>query len=73
MISKGCLYHIIRVKDLESDIPPIESVHVVKDFLEVFLDDLLGIYPEQEIDFGINLLPVMNPISITPYQMIVWS
>ena len=24
MISKGCLYHIVRVKDLYSEVPPIE-------------------------------------------------
>ena len=30
MISKECLYHNVRVKDLESDIPPIESVPVVR-------------------------------------------
>ena len=26
MISKGCVYHIVRVQDLHSKIPPIESV-----------------------------------------------
>ena len=30
MISKRCLYHIVRVKDLDSKIPPIESVSVVR-------------------------------------------
>ena len=32
MISKGCLYHIVRVKDLDSEIPLMEFVHVVSDF-----------------------------------------
>ena len=36
MISKGCLYHIVRVQDLDSVIPPIESVVVVSVFLEFF-------------------------------------
>ena len=26
MISKGCLYHTVRDKDLDYEIPPIESV-----------------------------------------------
>ena len=47
MITKGCLYHIVRVKDLDSEIPPIP-----------------GIPPEWEIDFGIDLLPNTNSISI---------
>ena len=69
MISKSCLYHIVRVKYLESDIPPLESIPVVKDFPEVFPDDLLGIPLEREIDFGIDLLSDTKHISILPYRM----
>ena len=39
MISKGCLYHIIRFQDLDSKIPPTESVPVVNEFSEVFPSD----------------------------------
>jgi len=59
----------VRVKDLESEIPSLESVPIVKDFPEVFPDDLLKIPPEREIDFGIDLLPDTQPISIPPYRM----
>ena len=69
MISKGCLYHIVRVQDLDSEIPPFESVPVVREFLDVFPNDLLGIPPEWEIDFGIDLLSDKSPISIPPYRM----
>ena len=62
MISKVCLYHIVRVQDLDYEIPPIESVPVVSEFLEVFPNDLPGIPPEWEIDFGIDLIPDTNPI-----------
>ena len=68
MIFKGCLYHIVRVQDLDSKIPPIESVPVVSEFPEVFPNDLLSIPPEWEIDFGIDLIPDTNPISINPYR-----
>ena len=33
MISKGCLYHIVRFKDLDSENTPIELVPVVRKFL----------------------------------------
>ena len=59
----------MRVRDLESEIPPLESVPVVKDFSEVFPDDLPEIPPEREIDFDIDLLSDTQPISIPPYQM----
>ena len=40
MISKGCLYHISIVQDLDSEIPPIESFRVVREFSKVFPNDL---------------------------------
>ncbi|WMV50269.1 hypothetical protein MTR67_043654, partial [Solanum verrucosum] len=66
-ISKGCIYHIVLVLDGESKTPTLESVLVVNEFPEVFPDNLLGIPLELEIDFGIDLLPDTQPISIPPY------
>jgi len=69
MISKGCVYHLVRVKDVDSETPSLESVPVVNEYPEVFPDDLPGIPPEREIYFGIDLLPITQPISIPPYRM----
>ena len=69
MISKGCRYHIVRVQDLDSEVPHIESVPIVSEFSEVFHNDLPDIPPEWEINFGIDLLSDKNPISIPPYWM----
>ena len=38
------------------------------EFPKVFPNDLPGIPPEWEIDFG-DFLPDTNPVSIPPYQM----
>ena len=54
---------------LDFEISPIESIPAVSEFSDVFPDDLLSIPPKREIDFGIDLLPDTNPISITPYRM----
>ncbi|KAH0644862.1 hypothetical protein KY284_032746 [Solanum tuberosum] len=69
MISKGCIYHLVRVMDVESETPSLESVPVVNEFPKVFPNDLPDIPPEREIDFGIDLLPDTQPISIPPYRM----
>ena len=45
MISKGCLYHIVRVKYVDSENPPIELVPVIREFTEVFPNDHPGILP----------------------------
>ena len=56
MISKGCLYHIVRVQDIDSEIPPIEYLPLVSEFLEVFPNGLLRFPTEREFDFSIDLV-----------------
>ena len=46
LIEKGYHYHIVRVMDFEPEVPPLESIPIVKEFLKVFIDGLLGIPPE---------------------------
>ncbi|WMV57917.1 hypothetical protein MTR67_051302 [Solanum verrucosum] len=69
MISKGCLYYLVRVREMDFETPSLESVPDFNEFSKVFLDDLSGIPLEREIDFSIDLLPDMQPISIPPYRM----
>ena len=47
MISKGYLYHLVRVKDSSLETPTLESVPVVCEFPEVFPEDLPGVAPEK--------------------------
>ena len=47
----------------------LEDVPVVRDFLDVFPDDLPGLPPEREIDFSIDFIPGTTPISLRPYRM----
>ena len=69
MISKDCLYLIVTVKDLDFEIPPIESVPVVSEFPKVFPNEIPDIPLEREIDFCIDLLQEINLISIHSYSM----
>ncbi|XP_070042653.1 uncharacterized protein [Nicotiana tomentosiformis] len=54
MINKGCIYHLVRVTDTDAEAYILESVLIVNEFLEVFLDELPRILPDREIDFGID-------------------
>ncbi|XP_070025343.1 uncharacterized protein [Nicotiana sylvestris] len=69
MIRRGCIYHLVQVADTTSEVSAPKSVPVVNEFLEVFPDKLLGIPPDREIDFEIDVLPDTQPISIPPYRM----
>jgi hypothetical protein len=42
---------------------------VVRDFPDVFLEELPGMPPEWEVEFVIDLLPGTAPISKRPYRM----
>ena len=68
MLPKRYLYHLVRVNDLERDVPSIDSVPIVNEFQDVFLEDLPGIHPEREIGFSVDLDPNTKPISIPPYR-----
>ena len=69
MVAKGYLSHVVRVKIWECETPSIESALVVREFTGFFPNELLRVPLEREIDFGIEFLPYMNPISIPPYCM----
>lgn len=69
MISKGCIYHLVRVRDIESETLSPESILVVNEFPKDFCDDFPDILPEREINFGIDLFSNTQPISIPPYKM----
>ena len=56
MISTGCIYYIVWVKDVESDTHPLESVKILWEFPKVFPNDMIGIPPEPYIDFRIDLI-----------------
>ena len=44
---------------------------MVKDFLDVFPEELSGMPPHTEVEFVIDLLPRTAPISKRPYRMSV--
>ena len=57
IISKGCIYHLVQVKDSRSKTLSLDLVPMVKEFLKVFPKDLLGFFPKKDIDLRIDLLP----------------
>ncbi|KAF3655040.1 hypothetical protein FXO38_14859 [Capsicum annuum] len=69
MISKGCVYHPVQVKDSSSETSVLESVLVVREFPDVFPENLPRVPIEREINFGIDLFPDTQPIFIPPYRM----
>ncbi|GKD06787.1 retrotransposon protein, putative, ty3-gypsy subclass [Tanacetum coccineum] len=46
-----------------------EDIVLVRNFPEVFLDDLSGLPPNREIEFRINLIPREIPVVKSPYRL----
>ena len=47
----------------------VDEIPVVREFPDVFLDDIAGLPPNREVKFTIDLIPGIEPISIPPYRM----
>jgi hypothetical protein len=58
---KASLHHVGELK--------LEDIHVVREFPDVFPDELLGMPPERAIEFKIELQPGTAPIAKAPYKM----
>ena len=69
LLQKGCKGYLAHVVDTRSNEVRLEDVPVVREFLDVFPDDLPGLPPERETDFPIDLVPGTAPISLPPYRM----
>ncbi|GJU63382.1 putative reverse transcriptase domain-containing protein [Tanacetum coccineum] len=59
------------MKEEETKIPKrrIEDVPVVRDFPEVFPEDLLGLPPTRQVEFHIELIPGAAPVARAPYRL----
>ena len=57
------------MRDARIPYTDLGDIPVVRDYSDVFPDDLPGLAPDREIEFNIDLLPGTNPISIAPYRM----
>ncbi|XP_073137202.1 uncharacterized protein [Henckelia pumila] len=55
--------------DKELQRPKLEEVEVVKEFPEVFTNDVAGLPPVREVQFGIEFLPGTKPASKAPYRL----
>ncbi|XP_073016635.1 uncharacterized protein [Primulina eburnea] len=47
----------------------VADVPFVRDFLDVFPEDVSGMPPEREVEFSIELMPGTAPISKAPYRL----
>ncbi|KAD4385881.1 hypothetical protein E3N88_26050 [Mikania micrantha] len=60
------LAHVVEKKDKGKS---VQDIPIIRDYPEVFLDDLQGIPPVRQVEFRIDLVPGANPIAKSPYRL----
>ncbi|GKB64718.1 putative reverse transcriptase domain-containing protein, partial [Tanacetum coccineum] len=63
------LIQMMKEEKTETSERRIEDVPVVKDFPEVFLEDLLGLPTTRQVEFPIELIPGAAPVARVPYRL----
>ncbi|GKC69572.1 putative reverse transcriptase domain-containing protein, partial [Tanacetum coccineum] len=70
---KGCPVFLAHVttKEVEdkSEKKRLEDVPIVRDFPEVFPEDLSGLPPTRQVEFQIDLVPGAAPVARAPYRL----
>ncbi|XP_074342354.1 uncharacterized protein LOC141679882 [Apium graveolens] len=69
LLSKGCNGYLAFVKVTSNDEPHIKDYPVVREYEDVFPDELPGLPPHREVEFTIELVPGAEPIYKVPYRM----
>nr|GEX87105.1 putative reverse transcriptase domain-containing protein [Tanacetum cinerariifolium] len=68
-ISRGCQVFIAQVMEKKSDEKRLENKPVVREFLDVFPEELHGLPPVRQVEFQINLIPRAAPVARAPYRL----
>nr|GEV69811.1 putative reverse transcriptase domain-containing protein [Tanacetum cinerariifolium] len=72
-IQKGCQVHLAQVTSKKaedkSEEKLLEDVPIVREFLEIFPDDLPELPPTRQVEFQIDLVPGAALVARAPYQL----
>ncbi|GJW56288.1 putative reverse transcriptase domain-containing protein [Tanacetum coccineum] len=72
-IEKGCQVYLAQVTSKKaedkSEERRLEDVPIVREFPEVFPEDLPGLPPTRQVEFQIDLVPGAAPVARAPYRL----
>ncbi|GJW46788.1 putative reverse transcriptase domain-containing protein [Tanacetum coccineum] len=49
--------------------PTLSDIPIIRDFEDVFPDDLSGLPPQRQVEFRIDLIPGATPVAKSPYRL----
>ena len=69
-VKGGCEGYLAWVMDSQvTSKKRIEALRVVREYMDVFPDELSGLPPLREVEFTIDLVLGIGPISVSQYRM----
>nr|GEV23304.1 hypothetical protein [Tanacetum cinerariifolium] len=72
-MAKGCQIFLAQIsskkEEDKSKGKQLKDVPIVRDFPEVFFEDLPGLPPARPVEFQIDLIPRFAPVARAPYQL----
>jgi hypothetical protein len=58
---KASLHHVVELK--------LEDIHIIREYPDVFPDELPRMPPKTAIEFKVELQPSTTPVAKAPYKM----
>ncbi|KAL8108992.1 hypothetical protein AgCh_025186 [Apium graveolens] len=65
----GCEAYLAHMVDTKKETPTLDEIPIVREFPDLFPEELPGLPPDREIEFSIDLILGAEPVSKTPYRM----
>ena len=65
----GFLAYVMDTREGSERPKSVEEVPVVREFPDVFPEELPGVPPVRQVEFGIDLVPGATPIAKVPYRL----
>nr|GEX98675.1 putative reverse transcriptase domain-containing protein [Tanacetum cinerariifolium] len=68
-VERGCHLFMAHVMEKKPNEKRLEDVTVIRDFLEVFSEELPGLPPSRQVEFQIDLVPGAALVARAPYRL----
>ncbi|GKC10174.1 putative reverse transcriptase domain-containing protein, partial [Tanacetum coccineum] len=72
-MAKGCQIFLAQIsakkEEVKSEGKQLKDVPIVRDFPEMFPEDLPGLPPARPVEFQIDLIPGAAPVARAPYRL----
>ena len=69
MLNKGCIGYLASIMNASKEESTADGIRVVCEYADVFQEDLPSLPLDREVEFAIDLLPRIAPISKALYRM----